>query len=144
MGCRLFLPPVNEVWGKVMFLHLSVSHYALQGVCLWVQVGCLLLGVGVGVSASGLGVSTSPWTHTHTQTHTHTPGHTHPGHSLLDIFHGIPPWTHPETPSPLWTHTPWTPPMDPPTPWTHTPLVEVVIQEGDTHPTGMYSCYQIF
>ena len=23
-----FLPPANEVWGKVMFLHLSVSHSA--------------------------------------------------------------------------------------------------------------------
>ena len=22
----LYLPPANEVWGKVMFLHLSVSH----------------------------------------------------------------------------------------------------------------------
>ena len=25
-GAKLLLPPANEVWGKVMFLHLSVSH----------------------------------------------------------------------------------------------------------------------
>ena len=26
-----FLPPANEVWGKVMFLHLSVSHFVRGG-----------------------------------------------------------------------------------------------------------------
>ena len=25
------IPPSNEVWGKVMFLHLSVSHFVHRG-----------------------------------------------------------------------------------------------------------------
>ena len=29
---RTFLPPANEVWGKVVFLHLSVSH-SVHGGC---------------------------------------------------------------------------------------------------------------
>ena len=29
----LFLPPANEVWGKVMFLHLSVILSTGEGVC---------------------------------------------------------------------------------------------------------------
>ena len=43
---KLFLPPANQVWGKVMFLHLSISHsvhggggmhgrgHVWQGVCV--------------------------------------------------------------------------------------------------------------
>ena len=31
VSCFMFLPPVNEVWGKVMILHLSVSHSAHGG-----------------------------------------------------------------------------------------------------------------
>ena len=46
-GTTTFLPPANEVWGKVMFLHLSVI---------------LFTGEGGGVSASRSGV--------------HPPGHT--------------------------------------------------------------------
>ena len=114
----LLLPPANEIWGKVMFLHLSVSHSVhRRGVCLWVWRGggCLPLGLG-GVCLSvqgGLGVGcddclwvwvvclwvrggvyhipgyTQSWTHTHTHTHTHTP-------------------------------------------------VEVAIEEGGTHPTGVF------
>ena len=30
-----FLPPANEVWGKVMFLHLSVSHSVHMGASVW-------------------------------------------------------------------------------------------------------------
>ena len=30
-----FLPPANEVWGKVMFLHLSVSQFVYRGRCTW-------------------------------------------------------------------------------------------------------------
>ena len=33
----LLLPPANEVWGKVMFLHLSVSHSVHRGVSVSVQ-----------------------------------------------------------------------------------------------------------
>ena len=30
--CRItLLPPANEVWGKVMFLHMSVSHSVYRG-----------------------------------------------------------------------------------------------------------------
>ena len=28
---KLYLPPANDVWGKVMFLHLSVSHSVYRG-----------------------------------------------------------------------------------------------------------------
>ena len=118
MGCRLFLPPANEVWGKVMFLHLSVSHSVLQGVCLWVQVGCLLLGMGVGVSASGLGVSTSPWTHT--PRHIHTPLDTHIPDTHSWTYSMEYPMDTPRDTPPLWTRTPWTPPMDTPPLDTHT------------------------
>ena len=31
VGVQLLLPPANEVWGKVMFLHLSVSHSVHSG-----------------------------------------------------------------------------------------------------------------
>ena len=38
----VFLSPANEVWGKVMFLHLSVSHslhrWGEGGVCLGLQM----------------------------------------------------------------------------------------------------------
>ena len=132
MGCRLFLPPVNEVWGKVMFLHLSVSHSALQGVCLWVQVGCLLLGVGVGVSASGLGVSTSPWTHTprhiHTPLDTHIPD-THSWTYSTEYPHGRTP-RHP----PLDTHT-----LD--TPHGHPHLLDTHTTGRGGHSRGRYASY---
>ena len=35
-----FIPPANEVWGKVMFLHLSVSH-SVQGGSLYDVTSCL-------------------------------------------------------------------------------------------------------
>ena len=71
----LFLPPANEVWGKVMFLHLSVILFT--GECCVFQHAT---GGGGVVSASGPGG-------VHPQGHTHTPGqtppwtytHTHPG-----------------------------------------------------------------
>ena len=108
------LPPRNEVWDKVMLLHLSFCSPG-GGVCLWIQGGCLPL-VLEGGSASGsrslLSASGcrglhprghSLWTHTcplDTPPDTHTLGHTqtHPGH----------------TPTPLWTrtHTLDTPPPD--------------------------------
>ena len=34
LGKVPFLPPANEVWGKVMFLHLSVIHSVHEGVCI--------------------------------------------------------------------------------------------------------------
>ena len=34
LGKVPFLPPANEVWGKVMFLHLSVIHSVYEGVCI--------------------------------------------------------------------------------------------------------------
>ena len=58
----VLLPPANEVWGKVIFLHLS----------LWVilfKVEGVSASGSRGVSASGLGVYTSLDTHT-------TPGYT--------------------------------------------------------------------
>ena len=38
-----FLPPANEVWGKVMFLHLSVSHSVHRGCTPPEQVVRILL-----------------------------------------------------------------------------------------------------
>ena len=39
-----FLPPANEFWGKVMFLHVSVSHSVHMGVSVWCHFlsGCLV------------------------------------------------------------------------------------------------------
>ena len=44
-----FIPPANEVWGKVMFLHLSVSHSVQRGLCMmsfpvWLPGPMFLLG----------------------------------------------------------------------------------------------------
>ena len=44
-----WLPPANEVWGKVMFLHLCIilftggGGFCIQGVCIWAVClwGCL-------------------------------------------------------------------------------------------------------
>ena len=47
---NVFLPPANEVWGKVMFLQLSVHGGGR----------CLPLGLGVHTPLD------TPWTHTHT------------------------------------------------------------------------------
>ena len=115
-----YLPPANEVTGKAMFLHLSVSHSVLLG-----REGCLPVGPGrVPVFGSG-GVHplytpldnpsghTQPWTHTPLNTHTHT----HTGN----------------------THKP----LDTQTPWTHTPLLEMAIEAGSMHPTGMHSCFDM-
>ena len=92
MSAFAFLLPANEVWGKVMFLHLPISHSVHEGggVCLWVQGVCLPLGFGVDVYHP-------PPRHTplHSNTHTRTLGH---------------------------------------------PAVEVAIEAGGTHPTGMHSC----
>ena len=52
----MFLAPANEVWGKVIFLHLFVIRFT--------RGGCLLLGVGacsrVGVGVSGPGGVPAP------------------------------------------------------------------------------------
>ena len=48
-----FIPPANEVWGKVMFLHLSVSHSVQRGdLCMmslpvWLPGPMFFLGVHV-------------------------------------------------------------------------------------------------
>ena len=60
------LPPTKEVWGKVMFLHVSVILFSRAGVSAPQCGGCFQ------------GVCTLPWTHP--QTHTpwrHTPAHAH-------------------------------------------------------------------
>ena len=98
------LPPANEVWSKVMFVNLSVSHSVHGG-----GGRCLPLGPGMGRECLplGPGVVHSPG---------HPRGHIAPGHThLLD--------THPTYP-----HTPGHPP------------VEMAIEAGGTHPTGMLSC----
>ena len=44
----VLLPPANEVWGKVIFLHLSLWVILFKvegGICIWVQGGvCLWVG----------------------------------------------------------------------------------------------------
>ena len=45
------LPPANEVWGKVIFLHLFVCHSVHRGVCLLRGDVCFLLG---GASSQGV------------------------------------------------------------------------------------------
>ena len=69
------LPPTKEVWGKVMFLHVSVILFSRAGVSASECGGCFQ------------GVCTLPWTHPQTHTpwrhtpahaHTHTHTHTHP------------------------------------------------------------------
>ena len=87
-GVNLLSPPANEVWDKVMFLHLSVSHSVHR----------------MGTSVSGSKGHT-PWTHTHslrtpprgaTQTHTHPWTHTYPrGHTPLIKVHIEAGGTHP-------------------------------------------------
>ena len=65
----IFLPPANEVWGKVMFLHLSVSHSVHGGLCMmslpvWLPGPMFLLGglcpwshvPSLGVSVQGASV----------------------------------------------------------------------------------------
>ena len=42
-----FLPPANKVWGKVMFLHLSVSQSVYRGDCTWRGGTCVTKGVCV-------------------------------------------------------------------------------------------------
>ena len=42
-----FLPPTNEVWGKVIFLHLSVTHSVHRGVPSLAEEGVLSLAEGV-------------------------------------------------------------------------------------------------
>ena len=49
------LPPANEVWGKVMFLHLSVSHSVHRGSLGLCPVGSLSGGLcPEGVSVQGV------------------------------------------------------------------------------------------
>ena len=86
-----FLPLANEVWGKVMFLQMSVCPQG--GICLWVwgdvyrwaQIG-VPLGLGVCLWIQGCVCAYPVDTHTHTLdthhwTHTldihppNTPGH---------------------------------------------------------------------
>ena len=100
----------NEVWGKVIFLHLSVI--------LFTGGGCLPLGSGSSASGSGGfclwvegGVCLLVWGG-------YTPGHTH--------THGQPPSS--RTPLPLKR-----------SPWTHPP-VKMAIEADGTHPTGIHSC----
>ena len=67
----IFLPPANEVWGKVIFLHLFVILFmggvlgpggylpwggACSGGCLFLRGGCLVQRAGGGCACS-LGVS---------------------------------------------------------------------------------------
>ena len=91
-----FLPPAKEVWGKVIFLHVSVILFTVGGggVCLWVQgdwsasgsggasgsMGCLPLDPWGCLHLSLRGVYTSP---EHTRPPGHSPGHTDPGHSMV-------------------------------------------------------------
>ena len=52
---RSYLPPANEVWGKVIFLHLSVILFTggacvVAGGCAWLPGACMVAG---GVRGSG-------------------------------------------------------------------------------------------
>ena len=115
-----FLPPANEVWGKVTFLHLSVILFVggvcipayngageclplgLGDVCLWVQGGVHIPRPDTHTlgrhpqADTPIQPDTPLDTHTHTHTHTHTPGQ-------------IPP-------------------------------IEMTIETSGTHPTGIHSC----
>ena len=122
----LLLPPGNEVWDKVMLLHLSFcspgggmsASGSKGGVCLWFWRGDLPLGPGHGCLPLGA------WGY--------TPGDTPSGHTHA-------PWTH--------THTPWThtySPLDTHTHPGHPPPRTLAIEAGGTHPTGLHSCCLFF
>ena len=112
-----FLPLANEVWGKVMFLQMSVCPQG--GICLWVwgdvyrwvQIG-VPLDLGVSLWIQGCVCAYTLDTHTH-------PGHTHT------------PWTH------TIGHTPWA--YTPEHPWTPPP--PTVHKWALGHPTVMLSCF---
>ena len=66
------LPPADEVWGKVMFLHLSVSHSVHRGgVCLWVG-GCTPPGHTHPDTYTPIDTHTHGYTYTHEHTHSWT------------------------------------------------------------------------
>ena len=121
----VLLLPTNEVWGKVMFLHMSVILFT--GVCVFQHVmdkGCVFQhAMGKGVSASGSG-GVSLWVHgvclwgqdVYTpwiNPQEDTPGQTPPGHTHIPSRH------------PLCRHR----------------HVEMAIEAIGTHPTGMHSHY---
>ena len=78
-----FLQPAKEVWGKVIFLHLSVILFT-RGRCLPLGQGYLSHG------PEGVCVCTPPDTQP-----LDVPRHTPPGHTPLDTPPGCTPWTHP-------------------------------------------------
>ena len=115
----------KKVWGKIMFLHLSVILFAGVGVypsMQWAGRCVSQHAMRQGVSASArLRVCTPPWTHTHTPGQTpivdtpsdrhlpppNTPPGRHPlSRHTLDTPQGRPPRTHPQTHDPLDTHPP--------------------------------------
>ena len=139
------LPPANEVWGKVIFSHASVSHPVHRGVSASGSRGCLPLSPEVCVD-------TPPWTYlldahpfldtdpSWTQTsHTQTPDtHTDPRHTHTHT-HTHTPWTH--TPL-IHTHThTHTPDTHTHTPWTHTPLIHTHTHTHTWSTSGHYASY---
>ena len=128
------IPPVKEVWGKVIFLHLSVSHSVHRGgvpgqVLPWDQVHPHPLGPGTPpdqVHPPGTRYTT-PLDQVHPRDQVHPPGPgTPPGtrytpQDQVHPLHQIPP---PRTSNPRAVHA-----------------GKYGQQAGGTHPTGMHSCY---
>ena len=99
------------------------------GVCLWVW----------GVHPFPLGTNTPGHTHTHTHTPGHTPRNTPSGHTHMPPGTHTPVHPHGHKLPPRHTH-PQDTPLSRTPPDTHLP-VEMAIEAGGTHPTGMYSCF---
>ena len=139
---REFLPPTNKVWGKVIFLHLSVI--------LFTGGGSVMMPIPVIDS-------TTPFPQTAPPPRPH-PGQHHPSPSWTTL----PSWTapprqhHPLDNTTPRHHHPWTAPsprqhhppsgkLHPNTPsGQHPPLDSTPFpdqQAGGTHPTLMFSCW---
>ena len=112
----ILLPPTNEVWGKVIFLHLSVILFT----------GVWSASVHAGISPPPPPGPGTPWSR-------HPPGTRHPqSRHPRQGRHPLGPGT------PPWSRHPPPPRADPPG---AVHAGRYGQQAGGMHPTGMQSCY---